>query len=222
MSRAPRRFVFWGGSGQAKVLAEIVTAAGDRVVAIFDNDTTRSSPLQGVPIHYGVGEFEKWMAGQRNPQSISAISAIGGGHGQDRIEYLLLFKRLGLVTPSLIHETAYVSPDAVIGENSQILAMSAVGTEVRMGDAVIANTSASIDHECDLDRGVHIGPGATLCGCVHIGFNSFVGAGAVILPRIKIGANVIVGAGSVVIHDLPDNVVAVGNPAKIIKENAYA
>src|SRR6266404_1478817 len=105
MSRSPREFVFWGGSGHAKVIAEIVAAAGDRLVALFDNDTTRSSPLAGVPIYYGLDEFEKWIAGQRNPREISAISAIGGQRGQDRIDYLSLFKRLGLVTPTLVHET---------------------------------------------------------------------------------------------------------------------
>ena len=222
MSQVPRDFVIWGGSGHTKVLAEIVTASGGRVVALFDNDSTRSSPLAGVPLHYGRDEFERWIAGQRNPQEISAISAIGGGRGQDRIDYLSLFKRFGLLTPSLVHETAHMSSEAVIGENSHILAMSVVGAGAIMGEAVIVNTKASVDHECEISRGVHIGPGATLCGCVRIGPFSFVGAGAIILPRVRIGSNVTVGAGSVVIRNLPDNVVAVGNPARIIKGKIYA
>ena len=47
---------------------------------------------------------------------------------------------------------------------------------------------------------------------------SFLGIGATIIQGIKIGKNVTVGAGSVVIKDIPDNVIAVGNPAKIIKK----
>ncbi|MBA7561971.1 hypothetical protein ES695_16675 [Candidatus Atribacteria bacterium 1244-E10-H5-B2] len=46
---------------------------------------------------------------------------------------------------------------------------------------------------------------------------SFFGISATIIQRIKIGKNVTIGAGSVVIKDIPDNVIAVGNPAKIIK-----
>ena len=46
-----------------------------------------------------------------------------------------------------------------------------------------------------------------------------VGAGAVVLPRLRIGSNTTVGAGSVVTKNLPDGVVAYGNPAKIIKDN---
>lgn len=53
---------------------------------------------------------------------------------------------------------------------------------------------------------------------VHIGKNCWIGAGAIILPGITIGDNVVVGAGSVVTKDLPSNVVAVGNPCRILRE----
>lgn len=53
---------------------------------------------------------------------------------------------------------------------------------------------------------------------VHIGKNCWIGAGAIILPGITIGENGVVGAGSVVTKDLPDNVVAVGNPCRILRE----
>ncbi len=53
---------------------------------------------------------------------------------------------------------------------------------------------------------------------VHIGRNCWIGAGAIILPGITIGDNTVVGAGSVVTKDLPANVVAVGNPCRILRE----
>ncbi len=53
---------------------------------------------------------------------------------------------------------------------------------------------------------------------IHIGKNCWIGAGAIILPGISIGDNVVVGAGSVVTKDLPPNVVAVGNPCKVLRE----
>ncbi|MDO5024901.1 MAG: sugar O-acetyltransferase [Trueperella sp.] len=52
---------------------------------------------------------------------------------------------------------------------------------------------------------------------VHIGRNCWIGAGAIILPGITIGDNVVVGAGSVITKDLPSDVVAVGNPGKILR-----
>lgn len=53
---------------------------------------------------------------------------------------------------------------------------------------------------------------------VHIGKNCWFGAGAIVLPGITVGDNVVVGAGSVVTKDLPPNVVAVGNPCRILRE----
>ncbi len=53
---------------------------------------------------------------------------------------------------------------------------------------------------------------------VHIGSNCWIGAGAIIMPGITIGDNVVIGAGSVVTKDIPSNVVAVGNPCRIMRE----
>ena len=53
---------------------------------------------------------------------------------------------------------------------------------------------------------------------VHIGRNCWIGAGVVIVPGITIGDNVVIGAGSVVTKDIPSNVVAVGNPCKVLRE----
>ena len=53
---------------------------------------------------------------------------------------------------------------------------------------------------------------------VHIGNNVWIGAGAIILPGITIGDNSVIGAGSVVTKDIPANVVAVGNPCRVLRE----
>lgn len=53
---------------------------------------------------------------------------------------------------------------------------------------------------------------------VRIGKNCWIGAGAIILPGVTIGDNVVIGAGSVVTKDIPSNVVAVGNPCRVMRE----
>ncbi|MBQ7582981.1 MAG: sugar O-acetyltransferase [Lachnospiraceae bacterium] len=53
---------------------------------------------------------------------------------------------------------------------------------------------------------------------VHIGRNCWIGAGAIIMPGVTIGDNTVIGAGSVVTKDIPDNVVAVGNPCRVMRE----
>lgn len=58
--------------------------------------------------------------------------------------------------------------------------------------------------------------GYTRIGVVNIGNNVFIGASSTILPGISIGNNVVIGANSVVSRDIPDDSVAIGNPAKVI------
>ena len=53
---------------------------------------------------------------------------------------------------------------------------------------------------------------------VYIGENTWIGAGVVIVPGVRIGKNTVIGGGSVVTKDIPDNVVAVGNPCRVLRE----
>lgn len=52
---------------------------------------------------------------------------------------------------------------------------------------------------------------------IHIGKNCWIGAGAILLPGVTIGENTVIGAGSIVTRDIPANVVAVGNPCRVLR-----
>ncbi|MBO4445581.1 MAG: sugar O-acetyltransferase [Clostridia bacterium] len=87
-----------------------------------------------------------------------------------------------------------------------------IGNRVQFGPNVTVATAA---HPTDPDERAK---GLQYNRDVHIGDNTWVGAGAIILPGITIGKNTVIGAGSVVTKDIPDNVIAVGNPCRVIKE----
>lgn len=207
--------VLWGATGQALVLAEFLPGQGFFVEALIDRNPGVESSLIGVPILRGDQPFREWIR-NRNPLP-SGLVAIGGDRGEDRLAVQHLMESLGCRMVTAIHPGALVSASARIGAGSQILAGAVVGAGSELGRAVIVNTRASVDHECRLGDGVHLAPGVTLCGLVQIGRSAFIGAGAVVLPRVRIGAGSIVGAGSLVTRDIPDNIVAYGHPAKIIR-----
>ena len=87
-----------------------------------------------------------------------------------------------------------------------------------IGSHNIINTGASVGHDCRLSDFVHIASHATLTGGVQIGEGTWIGAGSVIRQGITIGAGTMIGAGSVVVKDIPANVVAFGNPCRVIRE----
>jgi sugar O-acyltransferase (sialic acid O-acetyltransferase NeuD family) len=201
------------------VLAEAIHLISGKLVALFDNRQV-ASPLVGVPVFEGLTGFESWLATEKDAHSISGLAAIGGAKGQDRIDIHQIFLDRGLRVPRLIHPQAYVSSSASVGWGSQVLALANIAAGVVLGRSCIVNHRASVDHECQIGDGVHIAPGATICGCVNIERNVFVGAGAVILPRIHLGENCTVGAGAVVIRDVPSGAKVVGNPARVIAKDA--
>ena len=112
------------------------------------------------------------------------------------------------------------------------------GHHVHFGDYVYANFNLTLVDDTHIYVGDHtmIGPNVTLAtaghpiwpelrekayqfNCdIHIGRNCWLGAGVIVLPGITIGDHTVVGAGSVVTRDLPANVVAVGNPCRVLRE----
>ena len=84
---------------------------------------------------------------------------------------------------------------------------------ITIGDNV---TLAPRVHILAHDSSTYIFLGKTRAANVTIGNNVFVGAGSIILPGVHIGNRVIIGAGSVVTKDIPENSVAIGNPARVV------
>lgn len=112
------------------------------------------------------------------------------------------------------------------------------GAHVHLGKKVYANFNLTLvdDGHIYIGDRTMIGPNVTIATAghpvlpslrekamqynidVHIGKNVWIGAGAVILPGITIGDNSVIGAGSIVTKDIPPNVVAVGNPCRVLRE----
>ena len=210
-----RPIIFWGGTGQARVLNECI-AKRFKLMALFDNDEQVSSPIPNAPLAHGREGFLKWRASNRLP-GIGFLVAIGGDRGADRLEIHDFLVDQGLNPITAIHTKAFVALDAEIGASCQILAHATICVNAVLGRETIVNTAASVDHDCHLGNGVHIAPGARLGGNVRVGDCSMVGIGAMVLPSITIGANVVIGAGSVVVRDIPSDCVAYGSPARVVR-----
>lgn len=119
---------------------------------------------------------------------------------------------------NLIHRTASISTTTLLGVGCLINSLVSVAAHSTLGNFVSINRNASVGHHTTLHDFITINPGAHVAGNVTVGACTQIGMGAVIVDGLTIGENTVVGAGSVVTRDLPANVVAYGNPARIVRQ----
>ncbi len=209
------RVVFWGGTGQAKVIRPIVESQGAQLVAVFDDTDGLEPPFPDVPLIHGskLDDWRRELAGE----TAGFCVTIGNPHGHVRLRIADRLEAAGLVPVSAVHPTAWIARSAEIGSGAQIHAGVVIEVHTLVGRQCIVNTRAGVDHECVLADGSEIGPGATLTGLVHVEKGAWVGAGATVLPRRRIGADAIVGAGAVVTRDVAPRTVVAGVPARVLR-----
>lgn len=190
----------FGASGHAKVIIDILKALDVKIEALVDDNLEINRLLDYPVLH--------------NRTDISPVIV---SIGDNRVRKKISEKIKGEFYKA-VHPSAIISNTVSIGEGSVVMQGAIVQSDVEIGKHCIINTAASIDHDCIIEDFVHISPHSTLCGNIYIGEGTWIGAGAVIIPGVKIGKWSVIGAGSVVINDIPDNVLAVGNICKIIKQ----
>lgn len=202
-----------GASGHAKVVTDAINSEKRyAVIGYIDDDEERHGD-----VFYGsriLGGRHRAIELLHEGSVNHIIVAIGDCETRTRLANDM--RAAGFKLPVVIHRKAYVVDDVEIGGGSVIMAGAVVNSATTIGRDVIVNTSASVDHDCHISDGVHIAPGSHLAGSVSVGSNSWVGLGASVIESRRIGRNVMIGAGTVVIHDVPDGVTIVGNPARVV------
>ena len=126
-----------------------------------------------------------------------------------------------LLAGALVDATAVIPRAFSIGKGSYINAGAIIGAQCEFGYCVMIGRNASVGHQSTLDDFVSVGPGATIASKVVVQRGSVIGAGATVAPDVKIGSNSVVASGASVFRDVPDNVVVVGNPARIAKSGMF-
>lgn len=205
--------VVWGAGGHARVVAEILRLRGWSIVGFLDDvDPGRRGALF---LEARVLGGREQLTTLRRDGVRCAIVAIGDNAA--RLEAATALRGLGFDLPAAVHPSAVVASTAQVGAGCVVAPNAVVGSASVVGRDVIVNTAATVDHNCVIEDGVHLAPGAHLGGWVTVCNLTFVGLGASVVDRVHIGARSVVGAGSLVLHDVPPDVVAYGSPCRVIR-----
>ena len=148
------------------------------------------------------------------PKTSILIGAMGS---PKRKRWIGEIKQKGFDFDTLIHPSAIMGSDVKIDKGSIVCPMVVLTCDIKIGQHSIININTTINHDCVIGDFVTICPGVSIAGNVTIGDESWIGIGATITDEISIGRGSFIGAGAVVTRDVPDNVLAVGVPAKPIR-----
>ena len=125
----------------------------------------------------------------------------------------------GLLLKAVVSPSAVVSASAEIGDGAIIAPMCSLQANSKVGANVAVNTMAIIGHDVCVDDGAVISSMVNLGGATHVGRRAYIGMGALVKECVTIGERAIISMGAVVFRDVPEGVIAVGNPARVSKRN---
>jgi sugar O-acyltransferase (sialic acid O-acetyltransferase NeuD family) len=202
-----------GGGGHAKVLIDALQHRHVNIVGYTTTDGA-STHLRTLGIPF-LGDDQAVQS--YSTESVELVLGVGSIGSQDIRQRLFeRFGRQGYRFANVIHPFTMVSNSTRLGSGVQVMAGAIIQIGTEVGINTIVNTRATIDHDCVIGSDVHIAPGVTLCGGVHVGNGSHIGVSATIVQGVHIGAQCVIGAGAVVLKDVPDGAVVYGVPGKEI------
>ena len=119
---------------------------------------------------------------------------------------------------TIVHPSVVKAPDAVIGYNTLIMSGVVVSCGVIIGNHCLILPNTVVSHDSVVEDFCCIGSNVSISGSVHISSTCYIGSGTKIREDICIGRGALIGLGSIVVSHIQAGVIAVGGPAKEIKQ----
>lgn len=128
-------------------------------------------------------------------------------------------KGRGVRLATVVDPSAIIAPTAVLGEGAVVTGFCIVATDAELGPNVALNVQAIVGHDIRIGAHSVLSSMVNVGGASTIGPRSYLGMGVQMIQGLTLGADVIVGMGSVVFADIPDEMIALGNPARPMRKN---
>ena len=144
------RLIIFGAGGYGRTVADVARQSGRYTEIAFLDDAATGAHVLGK-----CGDYARFADG--NTQMYPAF-----GNNEGRIRWLNTLEAAGIPVPTLVHERAYVSPEARLEPGVVVLPFAVVNTECVVKRGCIVNIGALVDHGCVLEEGVHVSPGGII------------------------------------------------------------
>lgn len=210
-----QKIILIGAGPHAEVVIDIIEEEGKfEIVGIIDSIRDIGAQFNNYKI---IGRQEKIIEICHDLKTTSGIVCIGDNWSRMKVVNYIYSKISSFNFVTTIHPKAIISKNAQIGIGNVIMPGVIINTKAVVGDFCIINTNSSLEHYCSMANFSSLSAGVTTGGFVNIGMYTALTLGVTVFDRVTIGCNTVVGSGSLVTTDLPDNVLAYGVPAKVIR-----
>ncbi|CAD6540351.1 acetyltransferase [Paraburkholderia metrosideri] len=206
----------YGAGGFGKEVMDIArrqNAASGRWTELCFVDDVRPEPTR-----YGVRLFP-FESREIQDQLDGATFVIALGEPSSREKLGKRLSEAGAELATVIDTSALISGSALLQGGSVVAPLCSISSDARLGLHVCVNTMSIVGHDVHVGDYTVISSMVNIGGSCVIGNGSYIGMGALIKEGVRIGSNVIIGMGSVVYTDVPDDVIVVGNPARVARPN---
>ncbi|MCD6474854.1 MAG: acetyltransferase, partial [Anaerolineaceae bacterium] len=210
-----KKYCCFGAGGFGLEVAMLIEQINDvsnewNLIGFFDDGVEAGTLVNGYPVLGGVKELNCWKG--------ELHLSLALGIPKTKKTVFEKIKNKNVTYPTLIHPNVISGKSEYVklGEGCIVCAGNIITTNIEIGKHVILNLACTVGHETKIGDFSSFMPTCNISGEVTIGESTFWGTGAKVINQTKIGNNVIIGAGAVVTTDIPDDVTAVGIPAKVI------
>lgn len=197
----------FGAGGRGREVYDIVLSSSLSLLAFLD-DACAGTNVEGKPVNALDGHWNL---------NAPIIIAVGEPKYRKKIKERLTL--IGAELGNVISPLSSVSSTAFVGKGVTISPYASIQSKAIIGDNVDVNTASIIGHDVIVGESSVISSQVNLGGSVVVGSGCYIGMGALVKEGVKLGAGSIIGMGSVVHKDIPDNMVALGSPARVIRKN---
>ena len=193
-----KNVVILGAGGHAHVIADIIEAEGNKVVAFLDDNLEQKDCLGKI------GDYTKFL-------DCEFVIGIGDADIREKLS------KIHVKWHTAIHPSAIISKSSKIDEGTVVMSNVVVNCRTMVGKHCIINTGAIVEHDNCIGDFSHVSVGAKLGGSVSIGEKNWIGIGSTIINDVSICDNVFIGAATLVIKNIKERGTYIGVPCRKIK-----
>jgi len=210
-----KQILLFGGGNQVHYTIDIIEKENKyQIVGIIDSVHEIGADRYGYKV---LGRQENLKSIVEEHKIDAGIITIGDNWSRFKVFEAIREQMPSFEFVNAIHPSVIIGKNVDLGFGVVMMAGVIVNPLAKIGNFTFFATGCQIEHDCVIEEFASVSAGSIMGGYVRIGKFSAITLGVTVLDRLTIGENSVIGSGSLVLKNVPDNVLAHGNPINKIR-----